>query len=466
MRRKYDRQGMLALDPKALFALFSEAEQENMLQGSVAVVPIVGPLDHHAGWWCDSYDAIRERVKAACESSARTVVLKIDSPGGDVSGCFETARELRRMCEAAGKPLVAYVDGQACSGGYALACAASEIVVPHTGIVGSVGVINTRVDVSEYDAREGFRFAVTASGKRKADGHPHKALSEGESAATQTIVDSLAEVFFDLVAELRGIPQAQLAGLEAGVFHGEGALRVGLADRVMSFDELLAAIESGDFNTEKVMKISMEDARKALEEAAQSDDEQEAKRAKRALAAMDEEESGAEDEEEKTDAMDEDEESEAEGDDKEPEAEGDDDEPKSKKASRSLELKAVAQVDKLAKDVASLKRANAARDRKEVKEFLAGCKWLSKETRELLEDQPLAKAKQIAASMKPKLPAAAAAASVMGTRGETQTNSPAGRSDPGFQAAMDLRMGLVELEKATVQDGSVVSFGVTKPKGQ
>lgn len=451
-RHRYDRQGMLAIEPKAFLWEFMAPDPTNDSFGDVAVVSICGPLDHHPGWWCDSYDAIRERVKAACGLGASTIVLKIDSPGGDVSGCFESAREIRKMCAAAGKYLLAYVDGQACSGAYALACAAEKIIVPDTGFVGSIGVINTRVDVSQSDALQGIRFAITTSGARKSDGHPHTPVSEGESAATQTIVDSLAAVFFDLVEELRGTPAGQIAKLQAGVFHGQAAVEAGLADQVMSFDELIEAIQTGALGAQETitMATKYEEGRAALEEAAKGEGA-EAEKAKRALAAMDgdekcEDKESPEDDEAESDEPPKD-------DEKEPESE----------SARALATKALAKVNELAAE-------NKRRERVEVREYLQSCKWLTQEARDLLKGETLAKAKAFAQSVKPKTPTPAASAQVMGTRGAAQASAD-GVGDrvvhlpPAEKAELDRKMGLVQTERVVVNDGAVQTFGALKVKG-
>ena len=110
-RRFHNATGALAMNPRALTMDLPEGytPPPNRTVGPAVVVEIMGPLDHHASPDCDSYDAIHERVAAACASPSSVVVLKIDSPGGDVSGCFDTAREIRAMLTAAGKRSATYV---------------------------------------------------------------------------------------------------------------------------------------------------------------------------------------------------------------------------------------------------------------------------------------------------------------------------------------------------------------------
>ncbi len=244
--RRYERSGNLAIDPKAFVSFFYDPPiRENKMVGNVAVVDICGPLYHHDEGWCDSYDAIQARVAAACGSLATAVVLRVDSPGGEASGCFEISRAIRKMCADAGKPLVAYVEGQALSAGYAIACSASRVVLASSALVGSVGVINSRIDFSAMNAANGIRFAVIASGTHKADGHPDVAITEAELAETQSVVNSLAGVFFDLVAEMRpGATADAVKALEARIFHGAAAIQSGLADEVKAFDALISELSA------------------------------------------------------------------------------------------------------------------------------------------------------------------------------------------------------------------------------
>lgn len=205
--------------------------------GDVAVVSIEGPLAQRA-WACwmfsgDGYDAITSRVGAAlADASTRAVVLRLDSPGGEVAGCFEAVRSIRAAAKTAGKPLVAYCDEMAASAAYALACACDEIVCPDTGILGSIGVIFSVTEQSEALRIAGRSTAVITSGAAKADGHPALPLSKEARARYQVEVDQLADVFAGEVSAARGLTVAQVRGLEARVFLGAAAVNAGLADRV------------------------------------------------------------------------------------------------------------------------------------------------------------------------------------------------------------------------------------------
>jgi len=213
--------------------------------GGQAVVDVVGPLTHHVSFGMDSYDGILERVRAACATQAASVVLRIDSPGGDVAGCFETARAMRSACDAAGKGLITYISGAGCSAAFALACAADKIYASSSSCVGSIGVIDIMVSVVRKDAAMGIDTVVVTSGERKADGNPHVPLSEGALAAHQAHVDDLAGVFFQWVGERRGIAAEAVKGLNAAVFVGQRAAEVGLIDGVADFQGLQEILKGG-----------------------------------------------------------------------------------------------------------------------------------------------------------------------------------------------------------------------------
>jgi signal peptide peptidase SppA len=245
--RKFAPRAPLALNPAAFgieLLLGEPPERKVEHHGDVAVVEIVGPLMHHAEKFCDSYDAIKARVAEALASSAKCVLLSIDSPGGVVAGCFDCVSELRAMSAAAGKPLHAYVDAQATSAAYALCCAADKVWIPPAGIVGSIGVIDAVLDATAQDAFLGLAFTLVTSGERKSDGNPHTATTPEAVEAVQSMVDTLAGQFFGVVADRRGLEADAVRGLNAGLLVGQQAIDAGLADAVATFDEVVAALNA------------------------------------------------------------------------------------------------------------------------------------------------------------------------------------------------------------------------------
>jgi signal peptide peptidase SppA len=464
---KYAPIGLLALAPRAYGETFATpialASEEH---GAIAVVNVRGPLMHHADPCFDSYDAIRDRVALALASNAKAVVLRIDSPGGLVSGCFDTARDLRRMAETARKPLIAFAEN-ACSAAYALACAAEMIYAAASGVVGSIGVIDTVVDVTALDAQQGVKFGIVTSGARKADSNPHTPLTDAKLAATQASVDTVAGLFFELVSESRQLGTGTVQALEAATFPGVAAKGKQLVDAVTTFESLLADLASGTAATAaSEAPVDYEKAVAALRKVAEGEDAN-AKAAKRALAALDSDD-------EKKDG-----EAKAEGDEGEkkpekkpeekPEAKAADDEEKKPEAKASAGAQAF--------DVKTIKAELKAEMRAEAKEaadresLLATRPDLTPVMRAQLSTLPLATVKAMIAEMpKAVTPAqaaiAGATADVNPTKGSAQAagDKPQASNLSPYAAQLDAEMGLSNTGKGVRVEGNQLVLSASGAK--
>jgi signal peptide peptidase SppA len=234
----------LAIDPTALdfFFLTGGSRDTEVTESGIAIVSVEGPLEYRGGFF-DSYEKIHARIDEAMEDEdTRAVVLRIDSPGGTTDGLNETISRIRVSKERHGKPLIAFADEMAASAAYALTTACDEVYLPRAAGVGSIGVIACLYEQTAKDRKDGIAFEVISVGARKADGNPHLKISEGARARVTARVNQLAEMFFAEVREARGLSIDKIRALEANVFYGADAVKKGLADGVMSLDELLEAL--------------------------------------------------------------------------------------------------------------------------------------------------------------------------------------------------------------------------------
>src|SRR5690606_32660696 len=104
--------------------------------------------------------------KLGKSSSAKGVILAVDSPGGTASGAEALHRALRKL--AGLKPVVASVSDIAASGGYIAAIAADRIFVRRNSFVGSIGVIIQVPDVSRLLDHVGVKVEEVKSSPLKA----------------------------------------------------------------------------------------------------------------------------------------------------------------------------------------------------------------------------------------------------------------------------------------------------------
>ena len=171
------------------------------MEGGVAIVPVHGLLTHgRAFGWSDetSYDSIRRSLAAAvADTAVRAVVLHINSPGGDVAGCFDLADAIYDM--RGEKPIWAILDERAYSAAYALASSADRIIVPRTGGTGSIGVLAMHADLSGALDMAGVKITAIKFGARKDDGSPTRPLRGPALERAQADVDNLGELFVNLV---------------------------------------------------------------------------------------------------------------------------------------------------------------------------------------------------------------------------------------------------------------------------
>ena len=219
----------------------------NRADNGVAIIPIVGSLVNRGAWIGSqsglvSYEGLDALLREAeADPDIRAVVLDIDSPGGEATGMFTVAEQVRRL--SAQKPVTAFINDMAASAAYGIASAAHEIVVSPTSIVGSIGVVLTHMDRSAEMAKKGVKATLIYAGAHKVDGHPFGPLSESVQADLQAEVMTFYDQFVGLVARGRtGLTEAAIRGTEARTFIGQDTIARGLADRIASLDDVLHSL--------------------------------------------------------------------------------------------------------------------------------------------------------------------------------------------------------------------------------
>lgn len=221
-------------------------EQGVTTVGTIGVLPITGglvnrPMPGASGPGPMSYVAIREQFdELLADDDVTAIVLRIESPGGMASGCFDLVDHL--YASRGAKPMIALVDDYAFSAAYAIASAMDEIWVSRTGGAGSVGVCSSHEDWSGYNERIGVKVTQIYAGARKVDFSPDAPLSDGALASAQQWVDDDYDMFVATVARNRGMSEEAVRATEAGIYFGQRAIDVGFADQLGTWDNLFAAL--------------------------------------------------------------------------------------------------------------------------------------------------------------------------------------------------------------------------------
>ncbi|MEM8119169.1 S49 family peptidase [Morganella morganii] len=222
----------------------------DVLEG-IAIIPVYGTLVQKLGTLrpysgMTGYDGIRRVfLTAVNDPEVKGICLDIDSPGGEVAGCFDLVDLI--YAERGKKPIHAILSENAFSAAYAIASAADKICVPRTGGVGSVGVIVIHCDWSQHIKDDGLKVSIITYGNRKAESNPYVALSDEAKAAIQHDVDEMGRLFVSTVSRNRGLSETVIRNTQAACYLAAEGVQMGLADVVASpdvaFQELMK--ESG-----------------------------------------------------------------------------------------------------------------------------------------------------------------------------------------------------------------------------
>ncbi|MBS9530216.1 S49 family peptidase [Wolbachia endosymbiont of Rhagoletis cerasi] len=220
----------------------------------IKVIPIHGILTKKSEAFDDvlgmtSYEKIREEIEEALiDEEVETIILDIDSPGGEVNGLFDLSDFIY---EARGlKKIVAIANDDAYSAAYAIASSAEKVLVTRTSGVGSIGVIASHIDQSGFDEKQGIKYTTVFAGSRKNDLNPHEPITSESVESLQDEVDRLYEMFVELVARNRNLSTEKIKSTEAGLYFGKNAIEIGLADGITTFFEFINNYRSTTMTTD------------------------------------------------------------------------------------------------------------------------------------------------------------------------------------------------------------------------
>src|SRR6266700_7965487 len=165
---------------------------------------------------------------------ARAVALLINSPGGSPVQSHLIYRRIRQLAAENKRPVIAFAEDVAASGGYMIACAADEIICDLSSIVGSIGVVGGSFGFAKLMDKIGIERRLYTSGENKAMLDPFLPEKPEDVEKLKAVQKDIHEGFIDLVKQSRG---ARLKGPEKALFSGEywtgtKAIELGFADGV------------------------------------------------------------------------------------------------------------------------------------------------------------------------------------------------------------------------------------------
>jgi protease-4 len=188
-------------------------------------------------------DALKRAEK---DPTIRTILLRVNSPGGTVTASDILYTELKRFKERTGKKIVAVFMDVAASGGYYAAMCADRIVAHPTTVTGSIGVIATLPNLQGLSEKIGVEVRVIKSGNLKDMGSLWRGMSSQERELFQGLINSMYERFLAVVKEGRPKLDAQtIRNLADGrVYMAQEALEKGLVDEIGYIEDAFETAKS------------------------------------------------------------------------------------------------------------------------------------------------------------------------------------------------------------------------------
>ena len=228
--------------------------KDNDARNKIVVVPIEGIITSSSldGSGYNLADVVKEQLRRADEDRrVVAVVLKVDSPGGEVLASDEIANAIRSFQDKSGKPVVVSMGNLAASGGYYVSAPCRYIIANDLTLTGSIGVIMSGMNYRGLMDKVGLvpqvyksgKFKDMLSGSRKPDEIPAE-----EEAMMKKLISEVYGKFKGVVAagrkeahKLNGKEGRELAAdweayADGRVLSGTEALKLGFVDELGDFD--------------------------------------------------------------------------------------------------------------------------------------------------------------------------------------------------------------------------------------
>lgn len=241
--------------------------EDNNARNKIAVVTVDGIITDHTADQAGNnmVDVIKAQLdRAADDNRVKAVILKVDSPGGEVMASDEINKVITKFQDDSKKPVICSMGSLAASGGYYISAPCRWIIANDLTITGSIGVIMHGWNYRGLMDKVGIAPMTFKSGKFKDMLSPDRSTNEippEEHAMVQGLIDETYQKFKSVVADGRGLAHEKnkMEGralaqnwadfADGRVLSGSQALKLGFVDELGDFDD---AVD----RAEKIARIS------------------------------------------------------------------------------------------------------------------------------------------------------------------------------------------------------------------
>ena len=229
-------------------------EQKNQSKNNIAVINVEGAImTGETAYGVAGSDTIVENIQSATQDkTVKAMVLRVNSPGGDVWASELITNALIEFKET-GRPVISSMGDIAASGGVWVTTNSDEIWAEKDTLTGSIGVYGIIPTLDGIYDWAGIKVDGVSSTKA-AEWDERESMPNEVKDAIQASIDNTYFKFVTKVAENRGMAYEEVLPIAGGrIWAGYKALELGLVDKIGDLDDaLLSAAEKAGLEDFKV----------------------------------------------------------------------------------------------------------------------------------------------------------------------------------------------------------------------
>lgn len=200
--------------------------------------------------------------KARKDSSIKAVVLKINSPGGTVTGTFQAESSITRLRNDE-KTVVASLQESAASGAYVVASASDYIYAWDQTLTGGLGVIAIWVSYEDYYENRGIDYYIWKTGNQKDMFAPWRKPTDEENAEIQSLVENLTIELYKRIKinrpqTVKYIENNTSDIRDGSTVYGKNAVKLELVDNIGSGDDAIKKAAELE-NLDEYQRVNLSD---------------------------------------------------------------------------------------------------------------------------------------------------------------------------------------------------------------
>ena len=221
-------------------------KRKAQLKNKIAVIHVEGAIvTGNIGFNTAGSDGIVKNInKARDDKNVKGIVLRVNSPGGDVYASSMITNALEEF-QSTGRPVITSMGDIAASGGVWVTTTSEEIWAEETTLTGSIGVYSIVQDISPLEKWAGFNNDGVSMTKAGDIFHLSRGMNKDLNKQYRENTENIYKNFVTKVANNRGLDFSEVLSFAGGrIWRGDTALELGLVDKLGSLDDAVDSVVS------------------------------------------------------------------------------------------------------------------------------------------------------------------------------------------------------------------------------